>query len=105
MLPLKNPSFVEKDLYVTHLLQQCAPIEDENYYLVFCGGTCMTKAHHYRELEFGLTHLKDDAIWEKDFDYFLSRFVYSNNISFDEALASIEDIFTTHASTQYIVAA
>ena len=42
---LEDPSFIEKDLYVTDLLHRCAPLEDENYYLVFCGGTCLSKAH------------------------------------------------------------
>lgn len=36
---------VEKDFYVTQLLHALSSIEDENFSLVFAGGTCLAKAH------------------------------------------------------------
>lgn len=37
---------IEKDLYVTRAIQILSEIEDEYFFLVFQGGTCLAKAHH-----------------------------------------------------------
>lgn len=37
---------IEKDLYVTRAIEILSEIEDENFSLVFQGGTCLAKAHH-----------------------------------------------------------
>lgn len=44
-LGLEDPSVVEKDIYVTHVIQQLTSIESEYFRLVFAGGTCLAKAH------------------------------------------------------------
>lgn len=38
-------SVVEKDYYVTQVIQALSGIENEYFRLVFCGGTCLAKAH------------------------------------------------------------
>lgn len=40
-----HSSIIEKDYYVTNVINALAPIEDENFKLIFCGGTCLAKAH------------------------------------------------------------
>lgn len=40
-----DPAIIEKDYFVTQVINALAPIEDENFKLVFCGGTCLSKAH------------------------------------------------------------
>lgn len=37
---------IEKDLYVTRAIHLLSEIEDENFALIFQGGTCLAKAHH-----------------------------------------------------------
>lgn len=36
---------IEKDYYVTYVIQALSGIENENFRLVFAGGTCLAKAH------------------------------------------------------------
>lgn len=36
---------IEKDIYVTQALEILSEIEDDNFYLIFQGGTCLAKAH------------------------------------------------------------
>ncbi|KTD69287.1 hypothetical protein Lste_2445 [Legionella steelei] len=38
-------SVIEKDYYVTQVIQSLSKIENEYFRLVFCGGTCLAKAH------------------------------------------------------------
>lgn len=38
-------SVIEKDYYVTQVIQALSSIENEYFRLVFCGGTCLAKAH------------------------------------------------------------
>ena len=38
-------SVIEKDYYVTQVIQTLSSIENEYFRLVFCGGTCLAKAH------------------------------------------------------------
>lgn len=38
-------SVIEKDYYVTQVIQSLSKIENEYLRLVFCGGTCLAKAH------------------------------------------------------------
>jgi hypothetical protein len=40
-----HESIIEKDYYVTQLIQTLSSIENEYFRLVFCGGTCLAKAH------------------------------------------------------------
>lgn len=39
------PAIIEKDYYVTQIINILSSIEDANFKLVFCGGTCLAKAH------------------------------------------------------------
>ena len=39
------PSVIEKDLLLTEVLQAIQTIDREEIGLVFCGGTCLSKAH------------------------------------------------------------
>jgi hypothetical protein len=38
-------AFIEKDYYITQVLQSLSNIEHPYFQLVFCGGTCLAKAH------------------------------------------------------------
>ncbi|WP_245954010.1 nucleotidyl transferase AbiEii/AbiGii toxin family protein [Legionella donaldsonii] len=38
-------SVIEKDYYVTQVIQSLSTVENEYFRLVFCGGTCLAKAH------------------------------------------------------------
>lgn len=40
-----SPAVVEKDVYVTQALRALADLTDDCFYLVFQGGTCLSKAH------------------------------------------------------------
>src|SRR5580704_3194812 len=40
-----HESIIEKDYYVTQLIQTLSGVENEYFRLVFCGGTCLAKAH------------------------------------------------------------
>ena len=40
-----DDSVIEKDYYVTQLIQALSTVENEYFRLVFCGGTCLAKAH------------------------------------------------------------
>jgi hypothetical protein len=40
-----HESIIEKDYYVTQLIQALSDVENEYFRLVFCGGTCLAKAH------------------------------------------------------------
>ncbi len=44
-LELEYPSIIEKDYYVTRLICSLSGIENENFRLIFAGGTCLSKAH------------------------------------------------------------
>ena len=44
-LEIKYPAIIEKDYYVTYLISSLSNIENEYFKLVFCGGTCLAKAH------------------------------------------------------------
>lgn len=44
-LQLKQPYVVEKDFYITQLLKILCGIDDDNFQLVFAGGTSLSKAH------------------------------------------------------------
>lgn len=36
---------IEKDYYVTQVIHALSNIENDHFRLVFCGGTCLAKAH------------------------------------------------------------
>jgi predicted nucleotidyltransferase component of viral defense system len=40
-----QPAIIEKDYYVAKVINSLAAIEDDNFSLIFCGGTCLAKAH------------------------------------------------------------
>ncbi|MDR3491576.1 MAG: nucleotidyl transferase AbiEii/AbiGii toxin family protein [Gammaproteobacteria bacterium] len=40
-----NDAVIEKDYYVTQVIHAISDIESEYFRLVFCGGTCLAKAH------------------------------------------------------------
>lgn len=40
-----SSAVIEKDYYVTQVIQSLSAIENENFRLVFSGGTCLAKAH------------------------------------------------------------
>lgn len=40
-----DESLVEKDYYVTQVIHALSKLENETFSLVFCGGTCLAKAH------------------------------------------------------------
>lgn len=45
ILGLSDPSVIEKDVFVTQALHALADLTDPAFELVFCGGTCLAKAH------------------------------------------------------------
>lgn len=40
-----DESVIEKDYYVTQVIHALSNLENETFRLVFCGGTCLAKAH------------------------------------------------------------
>lgn len=44
LLGLREP-IIEKDYYVTQVIHALSAVENEYFRLVFCGGTCLAKAH------------------------------------------------------------
>lgn len=44
-LGIQNAAFVEKDYWAVKLLAAVSSIRPAGYQLVFCGGTCLAKAH------------------------------------------------------------
>lgn len=40
-----DASTIEKDYYVTQIIHALSGLENEYFRLVFCGGTCLAKAH------------------------------------------------------------
>ena len=40
-----DDSVIEKDYYVTQVIKVLSAVENEHFRLVFCGGTCLAKAH------------------------------------------------------------
>lgn len=45
VLEIENPAIVEKDYFVVQLLKSLFELELSGYKLVFCGGTCLSKAY------------------------------------------------------------
>lgn len=44
-LRIQYPSIIEKDYYVTSVINSLSSIENEYFRLIFAGGTCLAKAH------------------------------------------------------------
>jgi predicted nucleotidyltransferase component of viral defense system len=40
-----DETVIEKDYYVTQVIHTLSNVENENFRLVFCGGTCLAKAY------------------------------------------------------------
>lgn len=66
-LGLGDPAIVEKDVYVTQVLQAVADISHDRFQLVFIGGTCLAKAHRIvgrmsEDIDFKLVPLFDRSL-------------------------------------------
>lgn len=62
---------IEKDYYVTQVIHALAGIENEYFRLVFCGGTCLAKAHKIvsrmsEDVDFKIQIKKIDATFSKN---------------------------------------
>lgn len=44
-LSVRYPSIIEKDYYVTRVINALSGVENEYFRLIFAGGTCLAKAH------------------------------------------------------------
>ncbi len=44
-LSIRYPSIIEKDYYVTRVINALSSVENEYFRLIFAGGTCLAKAH------------------------------------------------------------
>ena len=44
-LGMKFPFVIEKDYYVTQVIHALSNVENDYFRLIFCGGTCLAKAH------------------------------------------------------------
>lgn len=69
LLDLEN-SVVEKDYFVTQVIHSLSKIENEYFKLVFCGGTCLAKAHKIvsrmsEDVDFKIQFKKTDANFSK----------------------------------------
>src|SRR5690348_9106348 len=40
-----DEAVIEKDYYVTQVIHALSNLENESFRLIFCGGTCLAKAH------------------------------------------------------------
>ena len=69
ILGLREP-IIEKDYYVTQAIHALSNIENEYFRLVFCGGTCLAKAHKIvnrmsEDIDFKIQIKKMDAALSK----------------------------------------
>ena len=46
-----NEAVIEKDYYVTQVIHALSTIESEYFQLIFCGGTCLAKAHKIPQIK------------------------------------------------------
>jgi predicted nucleotidyltransferase component of viral defense system len=61
---------IEKDYYVTQVIHALSDVENEYFRLVFCGGTCLAKAHKIvnrmsEDVDFKIQVKKMDVIFSK----------------------------------------
>ena len=71
-------SVIEKDYYVTQVIQTLSSIENEYFRLVFCGGTCLAKAH------------KVVQRMSEDVDFKIQRKVATNDFSKSHLLKELK---------------
>ncbi|HAT7074061.1 TPA: nucleotidyl transferase AbiEii/AbiGii toxin family protein [Legionella pneumophila] len=69
MLDLEG-SVIEKDYYVTQVIHALAEVESDYFRLIFCGGTCLAKAHKVvcrmsEDVDFKIQVKKRDAGFSK----------------------------------------
>ena len=67
-LGIKDPSIIEKDIYITQALKAFSNIKNENFQLIFGGGTSLTKAHRLvrrmsEDIDFKIKSF--DSSWSK----------------------------------------
>jgi hypothetical protein len=65
-----NDAVIEKDYYVTQVIHAISNIENEYFRLVFCGGTCLAKAHRIvnrmsEDVDFKIQVKKTDISFSK----------------------------------------
>src|ERR1700733_16003887 len=65
-----HESIIEKDYYVAQLIQAFSSVENEYFRLVFCGGTCLAKAHRIvnrmsEDVDFKIQVKKMDVTFSK----------------------------------------
>ncbi|MDR3492481.1 MAG: nucleotidyl transferase AbiEii/AbiGii toxin family protein [Gammaproteobacteria bacterium] len=65
-----NDAVIEKDYYVTQVIHALSGIENEYFRLVFCGGTCLAKAHRIvhrmsEDVDFKIQVKKMDVAFSK----------------------------------------
>jgi hypothetical protein len=61
---------IEKDYYVTQVIHSISDIENEYFRLVFCGGTCLAKAHKIvkrmsEDIDYKIQIKKMDSVFSK----------------------------------------
>ena len=61
---------IEKDYYVTQVISAISDVENEHFRLVFCGGTCLAKAHKIvkrmsEDVDFKIQIKKTDVIFSR----------------------------------------
>lgn len=65
-----NDAVIEKDYYVTQVIHAISDVENEYFRLVFCGGTCLAKAHRIvnrmsEDVDFKIQAKKTGVIFSK----------------------------------------
>lgn len=65
-----NDAVIEKDYYVTQVIHAISDMENEYFRLVFCGGTCLAKAHRIvhrmsEDVDFKIQVKKTDVPFSK----------------------------------------
>jgi predicted nucleotidyltransferase component of viral defense system len=70
-LSIKSPAIIEKDYYVTHIINCLANLENEYFRLIFSGGTCLAKAHKIvkrmsEDIDFKIQIKHHDKIFSKN---------------------------------------
>ena len=89
-LEIKYPAIIEKDYYVTYLISSLSNIENEYFKLVFCGGTCLAKAHKLvkrmsEDIDFKIVLKNTGEVFSK------SRLIKELKIFRTQIMAAVED--------------
>jgi predicted nucleotidyltransferase component of viral defense system len=94
-------SVIEKDYYVTKAIHALCRVEDENFCLVFAGGTCLAKAHKIvrrmsEDIDFKVKHKNADITMSKT--KFLNQLKYFRTII--NSIFSNTEFTTSNTSTR-----